>query len=226
MADEQQQQTPQRRFSWSYLFSFLLIVGIIVTVIVLLFGGNKTTTLSKAQFIDAIGNDRVSEIVETPKENTLVSIEGYYTPANVTKPTSKKFKVVFSYAEFYEEPSSYVYLNDSDNKLHYVIDDTVCENPETIDNTKAVVLNDFLKAKADKARLENPDKPSFVIDSAKDPYVTTWWDQWGPTIIMLGGSLLIFILLFGRLSSSINGSNNKALEFNRSYFRRYDVLFL
>ena len=45
MADEQQ-QTPQRRFSWSYLFSFLLIVGIIVTVIVLLFGGNKTTTLT------------------------------------------------------------------------------------------------------------------------------------------------------------------------------------
>ena len=219
MADEQQ-QTPQRRFSWSYLFSFLLIVGIIVTVIVLLFGGNKTTTLSKSQFVDAIGNNRVTEIVETPKENTLVSIEGYYTPINVTRPTSKKFKVVFSYAEYYEEPSSYVYLNDSDKKLHYVIDDTVCENPASIDPTKSIVLNDFLKSKADKARLENPDKPSFVIHSAKDPYVTTWWDQWGPTIIMLAGSLLIFILLFGRLSSSINGSNNKALEFNRSRARR------
>ena len=33
MADEQ--QPVRRRFSWSYLFSFLLIAGIIITVIVL-----------------------------------------------------------------------------------------------------------------------------------------------------------------------------------------------
>ena len=216
MAEEQ--QTPQRRFSWSYLFSFVLIVGIIVTVIILLFGGNKTTTLTKTQFIDAIGNNRVTEIVETPKENTLVSIEGYYIPANASKPTTKKFKVVIGYAEYYEEPSTYVYVSDSDKSLHYVIDDTAVEDVNNLDNTKSFVLSKFLLEKAAKA--STAEKPSFVLHSAKDPYVTTWWDQWGPTIIMLAGSLLIFILLFGRLSSSINGSNNKALEFNRSRARR------
>ena len=64
------------------------------------------------------------------------------------------------------------------------------------------------------------EKPSFVLHSAKDPYVTSWWDQWGPTIIMLGGSLLICIFLFTRLSASVAGSNNKALEFNKSRARR------
>ena len=216
MAEEQ--QTPQRRFSWSYLFSFVLIVGIIVTVIILLFGGNKTTTLTKTQFIDAIGNNRVTEIVETPKENTLVSIEGYYIPANASKPTTKKFKVVIGYAEYYEEPSTYVYVSDSDKTLHYVIDDTAVADVNNLDSTKSFVLSKFLLEKAAKA--STAEKPSFVLHSAKDPYVTTWWDQWGPTIIMLAGSLLIFILLFGRLSSSINGSNNKALEFNRSRARR------
>ena len=216
MAEEQ--QTPQRRFSWSYLFSFVLIVGIIVTVIVLLFGGNKTTTLSKTQFVDAIGNNRVTEIAETPKENTLVSIEGYYIPANVSKPTTRKFKVVLSYAEYYEEPSTYIYVSDSDKSLHYVIDETVVEDPNNLDFSKSFVLSKFLLEKAAKA--STAEKPSFVLHSAKDPYVTTWWDQWGPTIIMLAGSVLIFILLFGRLSSSINGSNNKALEFNRSRARR------
>ena len=37
---------------------------------------------------------------------------------------------------------------------------------------------------------------------------------------MLGGSLLICILLFARLSGTVNGANNKALEFNKSRARR------
>ena len=106
MADEQQ-QAPRRRFPWSYLFSFLLIVGIIVTVVVLLFGRNTTTTLKPDEFITALGNNRVSEVYVTPKENTLVNIEGYYSPKNVSKPTKKKFKVNIGYTEYYQE-SRYV----------------------------------------------------------------------------------------------------------------------
>ena len=214
---EEQEQRPQRRFSWSYIFSFLLIVGIIVTVIVLLFGGNKPTQLTKDQFVTALGNNRITEITETPKENTLVSIEGYYTPANVTKPTSKKFKVVFSYAEYYEQETSFYYVKDADKTYHYLIDDSVADL-NNLDAEKQLVLATYILNKATAA--STSDKPSFVLHSAKDPYVTNWWDQWGPTIIMLGGSLLICILLFARLSGTVNGANNKALEFNKSRARR------
>ena len=216
---EEQQPKPRIRFSWSYIFSFLLIVGIIVTVIVLLFGNNNPTTLTKDQFLAALGNNRITEIKETPKENTLVSIEGYYSPANVSKPTTKKFKVVLGYSEYYEEASSYYYIADADKSLKYLVDNSAVDITN-IDANKSVVLSSFLLEKSTLARQANPEKPSFVLNSASDPYVTTWWDQWGPTIIMLGGSLLICIFLFARLSTSIAGSNNKALDFNRSRARR------
>ena len=53
-------------------------------------------------------------------------------------------------------------------------------------------------------------------------FEVSWWDSWGPTIIMLGGTILIAIFLFSRLSSSVNGANNRALDFNNSRARRID----
>ena len=60
MADEK--QPVRRRFSWSYLFSFILIVGIIVTVIVLLFNRNTATQFTEQEFVNALGNDNITEI--------------------------------------------------------------------------------------------------------------------------------------------------------------------
>ncbi len=60
MAENEQQPRRPRFFSLSYIFSFLLIVGIIVTVIVLMFGGNKSNVLSQADFVDALGNNRIT----------------------------------------------------------------------------------------------------------------------------------------------------------------------
>ena len=53
-----------------------------------------------------------------------------------------------------------------------------------------------------------------------DAYQSTWWDSWGPTIIMLAGSALIMIFLFSRLSSSVGGANRQAMDFNKSRARR------
>ena len=89
MANQDEQQPRPRRFSWSYIFSFLLIVGIIVTVIVLLFGGNKSTELNEVQFLNALGNDRITEITETPLESDLVVLNGYYVQPGKT--AKKKF---------------------------------------------------------------------------------------------------------------------------------------
>ena len=56
--------------------------------------------------------------------------------------------------------------------------------------------------------------------SIADVYQTTWWDQWGPTIIMLIGSAIVVFFLFSRLSNSVNNSNNQAMSFNKSRARR------
>ena len=207
MADENQQEPVRRRFSWSYIFSFLLIVGIIVTVIVLLFGRNNTTTFTQEQFVSALGNDRITDVYLTPKENTIVNVEGYYSPANVTKPTKKKFKVNFSYSEYYEEYKTWTYVDDASKEVKSLITAESKITLATFIYNKSVIAS-------------TSDSPTFVLHNPSDPYVTNWWDQWGPTIIMLGGSVLICIFLFFRLSGTVNGANNKALEFNKSRARR------
>ena len=53
-------------------------------------------------------------------------------------------------------------------------------------------------------------------------FEVSWWDSWGPTVISLGATILIAIFLFTRLSSSVNGANNKAIDFGSSRARRID----
>ena len=216
MPEEQQQPPVRRRFSWSYIFSFLLIVGIIVTVIVLLFGRNTTKTLTETEFVSALGNNRITEIYETPKERTIVNITGYYSPKDVTKPTKKKFKVNFEYDAYYSAAFAWTYIDDSTNEEYYLFDNTKVSYSTAVG--KEITLHYYIYDKAVAASAS--ENPTFILHNTTDPYVTNWWDQWGPTIIMLGGSIIIVVFLFFRLSGTVNGANNKALEFNKSRARR------
>jgi cell division protease FtsH len=60
------------------------------------------------------------------------------------------------------------------------------------------------------------------IWTTNNAFETTWFDAWGPTIFVVGGSALVFLFIFSRMNSSVNNTNNKALEFNRSRARRED----
>ena len=216
----EQQQPVRRRFSWSYLFSFLLIVGIIVTVIVLLFGRNQPDKFTETAFLRELGNNNITEITETPKERDIAVFEGYYkTTTKSGKIVPKKFVYKINYTYAYEEAKPWTYVDATDKTvLHYLVDGSLVIDPNNLDASKSIVLYSYISYKAEIAATEQD--PSFVLHMSSDPYVVSWWDQWGPTIIMLGGSIIICLLLFVRLSSSINGSNNKALEFNKSRARR------
>lgn len=216
MADEQ--QPIRRRFSWSYLFSFILIAGIIITVIVLLFNRSGAKEFKQAEFLSQLGQNNITEVRETPKEGTLVNLNGTYKyTTNSGKTAYKTFTFNISYHELYESEEPWTYV-DASKAQRYLIDNSEVVDATNLDATKSITLYSFISKKAALAATE--EKPSFVLHSAKDPYVVSWWDQWGPTILMLGGSLLIVVLLFMRLSSSVAGSNNKALEFNKSRARR------
>ena len=225
MTDEK--RPVRRRFSWSYLFSFLLIVGIIVTVVVLILNRNTATTFTQAQFLNELGNNNITEIKETPKGGDNVNLEGVYRYYSKTgsKPTQKKFYVNLSSDVYYNSEYSWTYYG-SDGKVYYLVDSL---DPDNETKTEVTDLNNLSASKTttlysfvyDKAVFaQTKETMTFTLKSADDPYVVSWWDQWGPTIIMLGGSVLIFIFLFFRLSGTINGSNNKALEFNKSRARR------
>ena len=90
--------------------------------------------------------------------------------------------------------------------------------------------NTFIKNEGDDAlsnRLidENDPNSAFYyaqIWNTNNAFETTWFDAWGPTIFVVGGSALVFLFIFSRMNSSVNNTNNKALEFNRSRARRED----
>ena len=90
--------------------------------------------------------------------------------------------------------------------------------------------NSFIKDQVDEAlssRLIDENDPSKGFYFARiwntdNAFETTWFDAWGPTIFVVGGSALVFLFIFSRMNSSVNNTNNKALEFNRSRARRED----
>jgi len=56
--------------------------------------------------------------------------------------------------------------------------------------------------------------------NVKDAFAVSFWDQWGPTIISTVAFLLIALLIFSRLNTSINGANRQAMDFNKSPAKR------
>ena len=217
MADEEQNNISRRRFPWSYLFSSLLIVGIIVTVIILLFGGNKKVELSTVDFVNALGNNRITEMSVTPKANDILVVEGVFKP-NPEKQTTRKFTANLLYERYVEDNFAWTYVKDGTSEMYYLFDNTAVLSTTEPESSYYISLSSYVTIKAEVASSEK--EPSFVLKKVKDPYVVSWWDQWGPTLITVGVTLLLGVFLFFRLSSSIAGSNNKALEFNKSRAKR------
>ena len=90
--------------------------------------------------------------------------------------------------------------------------------------------NTFIKDAVDEAlstRLIDENDPTqgyffAQIWNTNNAFETNWFDAWGPTIFVVGGSALVFLFIFSRMNASVNNTNNKALEFNRSRARRED----
>ncbi len=214
---EAEQNNPRRRFSWSYLFSFILIIGIIVTVIVLLFGGNRSDTLNPTDFVNALGNNRVTQLTITPEGNDVMVVDGVYKP-KPGKDTTKKFTTTLSYEMYVKENEAWMYVKDNSSDLYYLCDDTAVATATDPENAYYISLSSYIIKKAEIASTEKD--PSFVIKKVKNPYTVSWWDQWGPTILIVGSSLLLGVFLFFRLSSTVNKANNTAMDFNKSRAKR------
>ena len=213
--DENQNQAP-RRISFGFILSFLLVIGFIGLMVYLFFFNNPATTLHEDQFIYYVHNNQVTEVTSiTPKEGTLLSISGKYVK-NTAKPKSvSSFKVIVLWETFNNEADhTYAAYDKSSKKYVGYVDENGVPYKDADGN-----LLPFLNDTSVKELLSQKG----LSIEYKDPYVTNFWQEWGPTIIMLVGSAIIMIFLFSRLSRSVGGSNMKALEFNKSRARRVNT---
>ncbi len=198
MAD---QQVPQRRRSpLNFIFSFVVIISFIFLMIMLftnLF--SSSTKLSSYQFVESLLNNKVENVNETYYDSGIIKISGTYTRVN--QETSKETTTNYY---LYISPSYYSTPND------FEVDDFSNTDPNVTITVSDISIEDLVH------------DADYVNQEAvfSNPYTPSWWDVWGPTLIMLGGSAILVIFLLTRMSGSISGANNKALEFNKSRARR------
>ena len=198
---------PQRkRSSWGFIISFIVVIGILGLLIWwMFFSSSPVDNLSLKGYVNALGNDRVTEVTVTPKEETLVVIEGQYKRYEPDNPNNTNrvhnFTLTVTWDEWSATAQDWKYL------------------PDGKEDVEANYVN-LYDEEGKEANLRELTTTYVSNYSVTDPYVTTFWDSWGPTIILGVVSIVVVIILFSVFSRSIGSSNNKALEFNRSRARR------
>ena len=208
MADEQEanENLPRRRISIGFIVVVLLTVALIGIFIYRIFGGRDTSThLNRDEYVTALINDRIESATVTHHYGSeLATFTGTYTNKEGRKNsyTYNTDKYTYTSEEF-----SYKIMVETGKTITY--EGNVYHEGEIIE-VNNVSLN----------RLINERVTSGEGLLVSDIYQTTWWDQWGPTIITVGVSILLLIFLFSRLSNSVNGANRQAMDFNKSRARR------
>ena len=200
---------PESRVSRSFIFSIIFVAAIVALIAYLIFSNmNSATEITRAQLVNYLATGKVND-VQLVQAQTVITVNGHYTD---TDSTGKSQKVSF-YTQIPEEMynTEYTWRVDKD-----VNGDDVIDEKDTINSTILKVILD-----AEKVAKEKNPKQKFL--TVKNPYEVTFWDQWGPTIIMVGGSALLLLFLFSRMSSTVNSSNRQAMDFNRSRARRVNT---
>lgn len=160
---------------------------------------SSSNKLSSYQFVESLLNEKVETVTETYYDSGIIKISGTYT--HVNQETSKETRTNYY---LYISPSYYSTPKD------FEVDDFANTDPDVTIAVADISIEDLVHSS------------DYVDQKAvfSKPYTPSWWDVWGPTLIMLGGSAILVIFLLTRMSGSISGANNKALEFNKSRARR------
>ena len=204
--DERDNRPVRRGVSGGFFTSILIVLGLFAVVIYLVINAlDKPTQLSTDKFLRYLREDRITEIAESA-ETSVTNITGYYRYDDTNKNLVKRYKFVINTDAYLNISMDYEYKDGTG---------TIITLPNT--NMYTLVHEKVLENATDS----NADND--IKLTTKNPYESNFWVDWGPTIILFAGAIIICIFLFSRVSGSISSSNNKALEFNKSRARRVNV---
>ena len=197
--NEQQNNQP-RRSIFRVILPYLLIVlaiGAFVSIVILRNRSSVTKWSSDTSALDqAFANNEIIT-AEVYNKEKMVEVSGKYIENGSTTVKKYTFAVTQNVFDNYFDTTGDGVL---DHKSYFAM------------------LNDEIT----QFKANHPDDKTKAEIIVYDAYEVTWWEQWGPTIISIAVTVLIALFLFSMLSRSVNGSNNKALEFNRSRARKVE----
>ena len=192
---DQDNQQPRPRVSRSFIFSIIIVAAIIALIAYFIFsGGSSSKTISTEDFVNKLYNGNVTE-VQLVSGSTVVTVNG---KAKELDSNGKEVKYSFALnidRDVFDSKLNYNLDLDGDSNVD------LCNIPEII-------------------RYADANYDTFTFKNSVDPYKTTWWEQWGPTIILIVGSGLITLFLLSRMTATVGASNRQAMDFNRSRARK------
>ncbi len=94
----------------------------------------------------------------------------------------------------------------------------------TVSTVKHLSYSSMFTSRVDQGRAaaESPAEAKTFYYTVSDAFQVSWWDTWGPTIIMTGITVIVAIFLFSRLSRAVGGGRDGITSFNKSPARRAD----
>ena len=203
-------QRPRRNIFLSFL-PYIFIIGAIVGFVFLIFGPswNQGQTWSYSDLDTNLVQYEVRNASATSNYKITVLSGTAFDPSNNKKTT---FTVTIPNEVF--DDNFYIEQFDS-NKVY--------EFPYYVEGDQVwhVSYREQINKEINDYKTQNPTATDayFTINNA---FEASWWDSWGPTIIMLVVTVIIAIILFGRLSRTVTGANSKALDFNNSRAKKVD----
>ena len=187
----------------SFILPYVLILGIIITVLFMFNGANTSKT---KEFSEA-------EIVTIRKDET-------YTEDELNERLNKSVLWTYeitSLSIVYKEPSNIIslsgYYKEGDTRYAYVANLTFDEDAE-------YALSYIVR---ERKTVENTTYYNSNVLTYVDPYESNFWTDMFPSILTTIIVIVIVVIMFNKMSGSINKSNNSAMEFNRSRAKREDA---
>ena len=216
-------QNQNRRNIWGYILPYLLIAVVIVVIISFAVQNvfNTPTLWAKSELNELLCTDSTSlndnsravylKTVEVSQGYRATTVTGVAKNKKTT--TEYRYKVILENDDWSKNKfEAYMFTGEKNTatQLWAYTEKTVTWSDvfmNRVEETNAVgVLNG------------NQVAYYQVVDA----FAVSWWDTWGPTIIMLVGTAILAIFFFVRINGSVNGSNRQAMDFNKSPARRED----
>ena len=193
---ENQNRPQQRKGLLGFLWPYIVIIGFIGLFVYFILNNNSYTTyqFTESQVAELLDDDeRLVTDVSIKRESTVVTIYGTYIDTT-------------------EDNKEYGFKTVTDSEYFYTFTNDEGETILDIINNRKTTVNgvelDYYTAK----------NYHFI-----NAFETNWFLEWLPYIVLIGGGLILAFVLFSRLNASVNSSNSKAMDFNKSRARREDT---
>ena len=192
------EERPPKRNLFLALLPYLLMIALIGVFVGVIVSRNFNTG---AEWNISVVDERLANVevktADVYNKDTVVTVEGKYLDSQ-----NKENKYTFTCDKEW---------------FNY---DFVDANGDTHESYRVMFAREIEEYRANHPLDAEKGKSYFNDHYA---FEVSWFEQWGPTLITVGVTIIIAIFLFSRLSASVNGANNRAMDFNKSRARRVDA---